>query len=54
MPPSSATIRGMAGLTIIWLMEATNMPSMRPTKTRLASGESEKGSGFAETVTQAA
>src|SRR5699024_10722861 len=26
-------MRGIAGPTIVWDMEATNMPSMRPTKT---------------------
>lgn len=38
MPPSSATIRGIAGPTIVWLMEATSMPRISPMKTRLACG----------------
>src|SRR5215208_2921374 len=32
MPPSSETITGMAGETIVWLTAATSMPSISPTK----------------------
>src|SRR4051794_1584974 len=32
MPPSSATMRGMAGPTIVWLIDATSMPSMSAMK----------------------
>jgi hypothetical protein len=35
MPPSSATMRGIAGPTIVWLIDATNIPSMSPMKMRL-------------------
>ena len=29
-PPRSATMRGIAGLTMVWLMDAVNMPITRP------------------------
>src|SRR6476661_1443853 len=32
MPPSSATMRGIAGPTIVWLIDATSMPSMSAMK----------------------
>src|SRR5215207_7098163 len=32
MPPSSETITGIAGETIVWLTAATSMPSISPTK----------------------
>src|SRR5215218_7277557 len=32
MPPSSETITGMAGATMVWLTAATSMPSISPTK----------------------
>ena len=37
-PTSSATMRGIAGPTIVWLIEATSMPSMRAVKIRRATG----------------
>lgn len=44
MPPSSATMRGIAGETMVWLMEATSMPSMSPMKTRRPEASRWKGS----------
>src|SRR5215204_4360862 len=32
MPPSSATMTGIAGETMVWLTAATSMPSISPTK----------------------
>src|SRR5215204_6850224 len=32
MPPSSETITGIAGETMVWLTAATSMPSVSPTK----------------------
>src|SRR6476661_5722541 len=32
MPPSSATMRGIAGPTMVWLIDATSMPSMSAMK----------------------
>src|SRR5215208_3561717 len=32
MPPSSETMTGMAGATMVWLTAATSMPSISPTK----------------------
>src|SRR5215208_4779182 len=32
MPPSSETITGMAGETIVWLTAATSIPSISPAK----------------------
>jgi hypothetical protein len=32
MPPSSETMTGMAGETMVWLTAATSMPSINPTK----------------------
>src|ERR671921_92476 len=32
MPPSSETITGIAGETMVWLTAATSMPSISPTK----------------------
>ena len=29
-PPRSATMRGMAGLTMVWEIDAVNMPTMSP------------------------
>lgn len=42
MPPSSATMRGIAGPTIVWLIDATNMPTIRPWNTRRLAGLSLK------------
>src|SRR5215204_2041148 len=32
MPPNSETMTGIAGATIVWLIAATSMPSISPTK----------------------
>src|SRR5215218_3444101 len=41
MPPSSATMRGMAGAMMVWFIAARNIPSIKPAKIvrRLAGGE---------------